>query len=276
MKLQKGELFDLTGKVVAATGGGGVLVGELCRGLAGMGAAIAVLDVNAEAARKVAGEIRTAGAKAESHYIDVLDKKTCEDAREAMVKELGEVDILINGAGGNRPGATTGQGQSFFDLDTEAIRGVFDLNFLGTLIPSQVFGKDMARRNNGAIVNISSMNSLRPLTRIPAYSASKAAVSNFPQLLSVHMAMEYSAVIRVNAIAPGFFLTEQNRYLLTEEGSGELTERGRTILEHTPVGRFGEPGDLLGTVAWLCSSASAFVNGIVVPVDGGFSAYSGI
>jgi NAD(P)-dependent dehydrogenase (short-subunit alcohol dehydrogenase family) len=183
---------------------------------------------------------------------------------------------VINAAGGNNPQATTSPDLSFFDLPEDALRFVFDLNIAGTIIPSQVFGRSMAERGEGTILNISSMNAFRPLTRIPAYSAAKAGVSNFTQWLAVHMAQEYSPHIRVNAVAPGFFLTEQNRFLLTDPETGELTDRGRTIIEHTPMGRFGEPEELLGTVLWLLSPASGYVTGIVVPVDGGFSAFSGV
>jgi NAD(P)-dependent dehydrogenase (short-subunit alcohol dehydrogenase family) len=186
------------------------------------------------------------------------------------------VDTLINAAGGNNPRATTGPDLPFFDLPPDALRFVFDLNVVGTILPSQVFGRQMAQDGKGVILNISSMNALRPLTRIPAYSAAKAGVSNFTRWLSVHMAQEYSPRIRVNAIAPGFFLTAQNRFLLNDEQTGELTERGRTIIAHTPMDRFGDPADLLGTVIWLISPASSFVTGIVVPVDGGFSAFSGV
>jgi NAD(P)-dependent dehydrogenase (short-subunit alcohol dehydrogenase family) len=183
---------------------------------------------------------------------------------------------LINAAGGNKPQATTSQDLSFFDLPIDALRFVFDLNIVGTILPSQVFGKLMADQRDGVILNVSSMNAFRPLTRIPAYSAAKAGVSNFTQWLAVHMAQEYSPRIRVNAIAPGFFLTDQNRFLLTDEKTNELTERGKSIIAHTPMARFGTPEDLLGVVLWLLSPASAFVSGIVVPIDGGFSAYSGV
>ncbi len=186
------------------------------------------------------------------------------------------VDILVNAAGGNRPEATTSAEQSFFDLDAQAAQDVFNLNFMGTLYSCQVFGYDMAERKQGCIVNIASMNAVRPLTRIPAYSAAKAAVANFTQWLAVHMAKEYSPAIRVNALAPGFFLTEQNRYLLTDRQSGEMTPRGAAILQHTPMGRLGDPADLVGTLLWLVSPASAFVTGTVVPVDGGFASYSGV
>jgi NAD(P)-dependent dehydrogenase (short-subunit alcohol dehydrogenase family) len=186
------------------------------------------------------------------------------------------VDILINGAGGNKPAATTNPEQPFFDLPVDALRWVFDLNLMGTILSSQVFGKLMAGQKSGVILNISSMNAFRPLTRIAAYSAAKAGVANFTQWLAVHMAQEYSPDIRVNAVAPGFFLTDQNRFLLTKKETGVLTPRGQSIINHTPMGRFGAPDDLVGTVLWLLSPASAFVTGIVVPVDGGFSAFSGV
>jgi NAD(P)-dependent dehydrogenase (short-subunit alcohol dehydrogenase family) len=207
---------------------------------------------------------------------DVLERESLESAAHSVVERFGRVDALVNAAGGNRPEASTSAAQSFFDLPADVLRWVFDLNLLGTMLPSQVFGRLMAERGEGVILNISSMNALRPLTRVPAYSAAKAAVSNFTQWLAVHMAQEYSPRIRVNAIAPGFFLTRQNRFLLTDEQTGDLTERGRTILRHTPMARFGEPSDLLGAVTWLLSPASAFVTGVVIPVDGGFSAFSGV
>jgi len=270
------ELFDLKGKVVAATGGGGVLVGEMSRGLAKLGAKIAILDIVEEAAQRVANEITSAGGEAIGVKTDVLDPESVKAARQIILDKFGTVDILINGAGGNRKEATTSPELPFFDLPQDAFQWVFNLNFIGTLIPSQVFGKVMADKGEGVILNISSMNAFRPLTRIPAYSAAKAAVSNFTQWLAVHMAQEYSPKIRVNAIAPGFFLTTQNRFLLIDEATGELTPRGQTIIDHTPMGRFGDPADLLGTVIWLLSPASSFVTGVVVPVDGGFSAFSGV
>ncbi|HUU03760.1 MAG TPA: SDR family oxidoreductase [Myxococcota bacterium] len=270
------ELFSLEGKVVVATGGGGVLVAELCRTLARLGARLAVLDINAEEARKVAAEIEAAGGQAEGYQVDVLDRTGLEATAARVIDRFGGVDVLINGAGGNRAGATTSKELSFFDLSADDVRAVFELNFTGSLIPCQVFGRALADRGAGAIVNISSMNAMRPLTRIPAYSAAKAAVSNFTQWLAVHMCTEYSPRIRVNAIAPGFFLTRQNRFLLTERETSGLTPRGRTIIEHTPMGRFGEPADLAGCVAWLLSPSASFVTGIVVPLDGGFSAYGGV
>lgn len=271
-----GKLFDFSGKVAVVTGGGGVLCSAMCRALARAGAAVAVLDLNKAQAQKVADEITAGGGQAIAVEADVLSKESLEQARSSIMARFGRVDCLINGAGGNKPQATTSPQLSFFDLPRDALQWVFDLNFFGTLLPSQVFGEVMAERGQGVILNISSMNALRPLTRIPAYSAAKAAVSNFTQWLAVHLSQDYSPKIRVNAIAPGFFLTEQNRFLLTVEGSGELTPRGKAIIEHTPMGRFGDPQDLVGTVLWLLSPAAEFVHGVVIPVDGGFSAYSGV
>ncbi len=269
-------LFGLAGKTAVVTGGGGVLCGAMSQALGRVGARVAVLDLIPEAAQKVAEEIVAAGGEVMAVQCDVLDKDSIEVAAQRVMDTYGRVNILINGAGGNRKEATTSSELSFFDLSPEAIRWVFDLNFLGTLLPSQVFGRLMAEEGEGCILNISSMNAFRPLTRIPAYSAAKAAVSNFTQWLAVHMSQEYSPEIRVNAIAPGFFLTEQNRFLLTDERTGELTPRGRTIIDHTPMARFGDPEDLIGTVLWLLSPAARFVHGVVVPVDGGFSAFSGV
>jgi len=270
------ELFDVKNKVIVITGAGGVLCGEMAKALASAGAKIAVLDIDEVAAAEVTDEIISSQGQAIAVKCDVLDKKSIETAQEKVTKELGQVDILINGAGGNKKEATTSPDMSFFDLPSDAIRFVFDLNFLGTLLPTQVFGKEMTDNGSGVILNISSMNAFRPLTKIAAYSAAKAAVSNFTQWLAVHVCQNYSKDIRVNAIAPGFFLTEQNRFLLTDETTGELTDRGKTIIDHTPMGRFGEPEELIGTVMWLLSDAAKFVNGVVVPVDGGFSAFSGV
>ncbi len=270
------ELFNVQDKVVVATGGGGVLVGAIARGLAKAGAKIAVLDINETAALRVADDIVQAGGEAIGIKMDVLDRASIHAGLTTTLERFGKVDILINGAGGNKKQATTSPDLAFFDLPEDAFQWVFDLNFIGTLLPSQVFGKYMAEQGQGNILNISSMSAFRPLTRIPAYSAAKAAVSNFTQWLAVHVAQEYSPDIRVNAIAPGFFLTEQNRFLLTDEHSGQLTARGQTIIDHTPAARFGSPDDLLGSVLWLLSPASTFVTGVVVPVDGGFSAFSGV
>jgi len=240
------------------------------------GAKVAVLDLFPEAAQRVADGIIMDGGQAIAVRCDVLDKASVEAAAQEVLAAFGRVDILVNGAGGNKKQATTAPDLTFFDLPADAVQWVFNLNFIGTLLPSQVFGRLMADQGEGTVLTVSSMNAFRPLTRIPAYSAAKAAVSNFTQWLAVHMAQEYSPHIRVNAVAPGFFLTEQNRFLLTDEATGELTPRGRTIIDHTPMARFGDPEDLLGTTLWLLSPASAFVTGVVVPVDGGFSAFSGV
>ena len=269
------DLFSLSGKTAVVTGGAGILCGSICRFLAGIGARVAILDMDHGAAQKLAEQIESDGGAAVGIGCDVLDRASLETAAKEVSEKMGQVDILINGAGGNRPQATTNAEQSFFDLPAEALRWVFDLNLMGTILPSQVFARQMVDQKQGVILNISSMNAFRPLTRIAAYSAAKAGVSNFTQWLAVHLAQEYSPQIRVNAIAPGFFIGQQNRRLLLNE-DGSLTPRGQAILAHTPMARFGEPGDLFGTVLWLLSPASAFITGIVVPVDGGFSAFSGV
>jgi NAD(P)-dependent dehydrogenase (short-subunit alcohol dehydrogenase family) len=270
------ELFDLEGKVAAVTGGGGVLCGTMSRALGRLGVRVAVLDLFPEAAQKVADDITAAGGEAIAVQCDVLDRTSVEAAAQRVLAAYGRVNILINGAGGNKKEATTSPDLAFFDLPADAMQWVFNLNFIGTLLPSQVFGKLMAERGEGSILNMSSMSALQPLTRVPAYSAAKAAVSNFTQWLAVHVAQEYSPTIRVNALAPGFFLTEQNRFLLTDEATGELTPRGKTIITNTPMDRFGAPEELIGTTIWLLSPAAEFVTGITVPVDGGFSAFSGV
>jgi len=277
MKLEElGNRYDLSGKTVVVTGGAGVLGGELAKALAGCRAGVVILDLDRTAGEQLVRDIEVLGGRSMSIVVDVLKRDTVEWAAREILARWGRVDALVNAAGGNNPAATTGPDKPFFDLPEEAFRSVSDLNFLGTVIPCQVFGKIMAERHEGAILNISSMNAFRPLTRIPAYSAAKAAVSNFTQWLAVHMAKEYSAAIRVNAIAPGFFLTEQNRFLLTDKSTGGLTERGRAIVAHTPAGRFGTPEDLVGAALWLLSPLARFVTGVVVPVDGGFSAYAGV
>lgn len=277
---------EFTGKVVVITGGGGVLCSTMAKALAEKGAKVAILDLKAETAEKVAAEIKGKGGQALGVACNVLDTESLKAAHEKVLKEFGGCDILINGAGGNHPKGTTSRNhlfpedldsaqeglKTFFDLDPEGIKFVFELNFIGTLLPVQVFSRDMVGKKGAAIINISSMNAFRPLTRIPAYSGAKAAVSNFTQWLAVHFA---KAGIRVNALAPGFFLTEQNRSLLTNT-DGSLTDRGNTILSHTPMGRFGTPEDLTGTLLWLCGEGSEFVTGVVVPIDGGFSAFSGV
>ncbi len=264
--------FDISGKTVVVTGGAGVLCAAICRSLSQAGARVAVLDLNSIAAEQLAAEI---GNGAISVACNVLDRASIENATQEVLANFGRVDVLINGAGGNKPQATTNPEQSFFDLPADALRWVFDLNLMGTILPSQVFGRIMAEQKNGVILNISSMNAFRPLTRIAAYSAAKAGVSNFTQWLAVHMAQTYSPNIRVNAIAPGFFVGEQNRRLLLND-DGSLTPRGQSIISHTPMAHFGDPDDLLGTVLWLVSPASAFVTGTIIPVDGGFSAFSGV
>jgi len=268
--------FDLSGAVAVITGAGGVLCGGIARDLAAKGVAVAVLDKAKDAAERVAQDIIGRGGKAVAIQCDVLDRASLEDARQRCEDALGPTDFLINGAGGNHPEATTGPDKAVFDLPPEAFRFVVDLNLLGTVLPCQVFGRGFADRGQGVILNISSMNAFRPLTKIPAYSAGKAAMTNFTRWLAVHMAQEYSPRIRVDAIAPGFFLTNQNRYLLIDEKTGELTPRGKTIIDHTPMGRFGTAEDLFGVVTWLLSPAAAFVTGVVIPIDGGFSAFSGV
>ncbi|MBP1597763.1 MAG: D-mannonate oxidoreductase [Acidobacteria bacterium] len=270
------RMYDFTGQTVVITGGAGVLGGEIACALAGCGAQLAILDLRLEPGRALLERMGGHAANAALFEVDVLNLESLHQAAGAVLQRFGKVDCLINGAGGNRPQATTGADLKFFDLPAEALRWVFDLNILGTILPCQVFGRIMAERGSGVILNISSMNAFRPLTRIPAYSAAKAGVSNFTQWLAVHMAHEYSPRIRVNAIAPGFFLTEQNRFLLTDRETGELTARGKSIIAHTPMARFGDPDDLLGAVLWLLSPASAFITGAIVPIDGGFSAYSGV
>ncbi len=270
------NLFSIKDKVIVITGAGGVLCSTMAVSLAKAGAKIALLDIMETAANKVANQIISDKGQAIAVKCNVLEKQSIEAAKDKVISKFGQIDILINGAGGNKKEATTSPDLSFFDLPAEAIRFVFDLNFIGTLLPSQVFGKEMAQKKSGQILNVSSMNAFRPLTKIAAYSAAKAAISNFTQWLAVHVCQNYSKDIRVNAIAPGFFLTEQNRFLLTDEKTGELTPRGKTILDHTPMGRFGQADELVGTVIWLLSDAAKFVTGVVVPIDGGFSAFSGV
>jgi NAD(P)-dependent dehydrogenase (short-subunit alcohol dehydrogenase family) len=273
-------------KIFALTGAGAVLCSTLVEALAKQGHKIAVLDLKKEAADKVADKINANGGIAIGVVDNVLEKESLEAAKKEVYEKLGFCDILINGAGGNHPLGTTSNPyfeledlkntaegfKTFFDLDTAGIQFTFNLNFIGTLLPTQVFAKDMVGRQGCSILNISSMNAFTPLTKIPAYNGAKAAVSNFTQWLAVH----FSKVgIRVNALAPGFFLTDQNRALLTE-ADGSLTPRGNTIIGQTPMGRFGEPEDLVGTTLWLCSEGVSFVTGVVVPIDGDFSAFSGV
>jgi len=268
-------MSELSGKVAIVTGGGGILPSAIAEGLAKEGVRAVLLNRTEEKAKAALERVRRAGSEGLALKVNVLSRQDLERAAEETLKTFGRVDFLINGVGGNHPKATTSPEVPFFDLPEEAVRFTFDLNFMGTFLACQTFGKIMAEQEEGAILNIASMNAIRPLTRVPAYSAAKAAVANFTQWLAVHMAQEYSPRIRVNAIAPGFFLTAQNRFLLLDENEN-LTPRGKQILDHTPMGRFGKPTDLIGTVKWLLSNGAEFVTGIVVPIDGGFSAYSGV
>jgi len=270
------QMYDFTGRTVVVTGGGGVLGADLVCALAGCGAQVAILELNPESGKAVLERLGSRAAQAAVFDCDVLNMRIIEKAAQDVLKRFHRVDALVNAAGGNSPNATTSPEHVFFDIPVEAFRFVLELNIVGTTLPSQVFGRMMAQQGQGVILNYSSMNAFRPLTRIPAYSAAKAAVSNFTQWLAVHLAQEYSPNIRVNAIAPGFIITDQNRFLLTERETGALTPRARSILAHTPMRRFGVPDDLLGTALWLLSPASAFVTGTVVAVDGGFSAFSGV
>lgn len=268
--------YNFDGKTVVITGGTGVLGGEIACALVGCGANVAVLDRNPDLPEALRQPMDAGPGRYMVAYSDVLVRDDLETAATRILEAFGRIDMLVNAAGGNHPNATTSTETPFFDLPDEALRFVFNLNIIGTILPSQVFGRIMAEQAEGVILNVSSMSAFTPLTRIPGYSAAKAGVSNFTQWLAVHMAQEYSPNIRVNAIAPGFFLTKQNRFLLTEQENGALTARGRQIIEHTPMSRFGDPEDLLGAVLWLLSPASAFVTGIVLPIDGGFAAYSGV
>ncbi|HOK66593.1 MAG TPA: SDR family oxidoreductase [Anaerohalosphaeraceae bacterium] len=270
------DWFDVKGKCVVITGGAGILCGAIAEDLAAAGAKVCIADYDEIRAKELAQTIESKGHFAMPLRINVLDKKEIQEAFSCARETMGRVDVLINGAGGNKKEATTSEQMPFFDLPEEALRSVFELNFMGTFLPSQVFGRYFAQEKRGVILNISSMSAFSPLTKVVGYSAAKAAVSNFTEWLAVHMCQNYSPEIRVNAIAPGFFLTQQNRFLLTDEKTGALTPRGQTIIAHTPMGRFGSPEELCGTVRWLISDASRFVTGVVVPIDGGFNAFSGV
>lgn len=276
---------DLKGKVCVLTGGAGVIGAALARGLASVGVQTAIVDLNKDAADKLASEVQqeykvtTIGVAA-----NVLDKESLTVAKKTINEKLGRIDILINGAGGNSPAATTQIEEmtqssvselekTFYGLGIDGFQKVYDLNFKGTLLPTMVFTTDMLEAGKGSVLNISSMNSYRPLTKIPAYSAAKASINNFTQWLAVHLA---KTGIRVNAVAPGFFLTNQNRFLLTDEKTGEATPRGKKIISNTPMGKYGEPEHLNGTVLYLLSDISSFVTGVIIPVDGGYSAYGGV
>jgi NAD(P)-dependent dehydrogenase (short-subunit alcohol dehydrogenase family) len=269
------ELFSLEGQVAVVTGGTGVLGGAMARGLARAGAKVGVLGRRKEKAEAAVQAIEAERGTALALPADVLDRGELEAAREAVLERWGRLDVLVNAAGGNMPSATLEPGQSFFDLPVEGMEPVIALNLKGTLLPSQVFGEAMARAGRGCIVNISSMAAQRAMTRVVGYGAAKAAVENVTRWLAVELARSFGAGLRVNAIAPGFFIGEQNRALLLNE-DGSLTARGQMIIDHTPAGRFGEPDELIGALIWLCSPGAGFVNGSVVAVDGGFGAFSGV
>ncbi len=270
------KCFNLEGKIAVITGGAGVLCSEMAKAIGERGGKIVILDISEEAMEKLSKELNTKGTENLAIKTNILDKENLKKAAKKTMEKFGQVDILINGAGGNKAEATTGPNLSFFDLPEDAVKWVFNLNFLGTFLTSQVFGKLIADRGEGVIINISSMAAYEALTKVPVYSAAKAAISNFTQWLAVHMSENYSDKIRVNAIAPGFFLTEQNRYLLMKKDNKNLTERGKTIINQTPMKRFGDPSDLVSTILWLASPGAEFVHGVVIPIDGGFSAFGGV
>ena len=283
--MKKYSFDDLKDKVCVLTGGGGVIGAVLAKALATNGVKLAILDIKKEFADKVADDVRKITSTAVIGVeANVLDKHSLESAKKIVLEKFGSVDILINGAGGNSPKATTKDefvsdenikslNDTFFGLELEGFQKVFDLNFLGTLLPTMVFAKEMVEKKSGVILNISSMNSFRPLTKIPAYSAAKASINNFTEWLAVHFAKRN---VRVNAVAPGFFLTNQNRFLLIDENTKDLTARGKKIIDNTPMGKFGEPEDLIGGTLFLISDVSNFITGIVLPIDGGFNIYSGV
>jgi NAD(P)-dependent dehydrogenase (short-subunit alcohol dehydrogenase family) len=268
--------YDFSGKVAVITGGTGVLLSHAVRTLGEQGAILILLSTSADRAQACADELAAEGIQAVPYQADVLDKPRLDQVAAEVMDRFGRIDILLNGAGGNRPGATVTPQQPFFDLSDEAVRQVFELNFTGALYCSQAFGKPMAEQGRGVMLNVASMVSIRPLTRVIAYSAAKAALTNFTQWLAVHLATTYGAGLRVNAIAPGFLLGEQNRALLVDPATGELTPRGAQIIAHTPLGRFGKPEEMTGAILWLLSEASAFVTGVVLPLDGGYSAFGGV
>ena len=269
------EIFDLSNKVAVIIGGSGILGSSIASGLGRAGSSIAICDINNTDI--VVEKLKNEHIEVKGYYIDVMNKDKIEQCKNEILKDFGKIDVLVNAAGGNLKETTTSKDLSFFDLKLSALEKVIGLNlFGGAILPAQIFGKVMVgNKDGGSIINISSMNAIRPLTRIPGYSAAKAAVSNFTQWLAVHFAQEYNRKLRVNAIAPGFFLTTQNHYLLFDENE-VLTERGKSIITHTPMGEFGKSEDLIGACIWLASEASRFVTGAVIPIDGGFNAYSGV
>lgn len=267
--------FDLKGKTAVVTGGAGVLCSVMSKELAKKGVKVAILGHSGVKAQALADGINSRGGIAIAFNVDVLNLKSLKRAREFVVKEFGTVDILINGAGGNKKEATTSKELSFFDIDIDALKWVFDLNMMGAVLTTQVFGELFLETKKGCVINISSMAAYHPLTNTIAYSGAKAAISNFTQWMAVHFNQNYSRDIRVNAVAPGFILTKQNEYLLLDE-EGNPTERGKRVLDKTPMGRYGKPEEIAAAVLWLCSDAASFVNGAIIPVDGGFSAYWGV
>jgi NAD(P)-dependent dehydrogenase (short-subunit alcohol dehydrogenase family) len=269
------KLFRLDDQIALVTGGGGALCSAMAKGLAQAGATVVLLGRTLATVEAVAADINEAGGQGLALSADVTVQADLKRVRQTVLEKYGRLDILVNGAGGNHPSATTSAELSIFDLPQTGIDHVFGVNFLGTLLPCQVFGKIMADQDSGVIINISSMAAFKPMTRVPIYAAAKTAINNFTFWLSTHMAQEYSTNIRVNAIAPGFFVGDQNRRLLLDEDES-LTSRGQSIIDHTPMNRFGDPDDLAGTTVWLASPASKFVTGIIVPVDGGFSAFGGV
>jgi NAD(P)-dependent dehydrogenase (short-subunit alcohol dehydrogenase family) len=269
------NLFSLRDKTIVVTGGTGVLGQSMVKGLAGAGASIAILGRRKDAADELASQVKSMGVKALAVKADVLIKEELLTARKLIHAELGPIHGLVNAAGGNMPGATVPPDKNFFHLNLEDFQRVVDLNLMGTVLPTQIFSEDMAKAKKGVIVNIASMASYKPLTRVVGYSAAKAAIANFTEWLAVEMAKKFGEGIRVNAISPGFFITEQNRTLLTNL-DGSFTPRGQSAINQTPFARFGQPDELVGTLVWLCSDASAFVTGINVPVDGGFNAFFGV
>ncbi len=270
------QWYDFSGQVAVVTGGTGVLLAPAVQALGQLGAALVILSTRKERAQARVDQLAQAGIQAVPVQADVTDKARLEVVGKQVLDRFGRIDILINGAGGNNPRATVQTGASFFDLPEDAVRQVFDANFMGSLFCAQVFGRPMAASGRGSILNVASMASLRPLTRIVSYSAAKGALTNFTQWLAVHMAQNYSPQIRVNAIAPGFLITEQNRSLLTDTETGQPSPRGKAVLEHTPMARFGSPDEMTGAILWLLSPAAQFVTGVVLPLDGGFSAFSGV
>jgi NAD(P)-dependent dehydrogenase (short-subunit alcohol dehydrogenase family) len=269
------KLFSVQGKTAVITGGTGVLGGAMAEGLADAGANVVIMGRKKESADKIISSIQANGKKAVFVQADVLSAPELEKARETILKQFGAIDILVNAAGGNLPGAVISPEKTFFDLDMAEFQKVVDLNLTGTVLPTKILCDDMVKRKKGVIINIASMASYRPITRVVGYSASKAAVDNFTQWLATEMAKKFGEGIRVNAIAPGFFLTEQNRTLLTNT-DGSYTARGASAIKQTPFNRFGTPDELIGTLLWLCSDASKFVTGVTVPVDGGFNVFCGV